>query len=85
MTDPEEAESRAHAGEAVAARATTSPDDVHGMIAARAIITEHGGSTSHAAVVGRALGKPCVVGCGAGTLLGLAGPRDGRRSGGPGL
>lgn len=74
VTDPEEAESRAHAGEAIVlARATTSPDDLHGMIAARAIITEHGGSTSHAAVVGRALGKPCVVGCGAGALLGLAG------------
>ena len=74
VTDPEEAESRAHAGESVVlARATTSPDDVHGMIAARAIVTELGGSTSHAAVVGRALGKPCVVGCGAGSLLGLAG------------
>jgi len=74
VTDPEEAEARAHAGEAVVlARSTTSPDDVHGMIAARAIITETGGSTSHAAVVGRALGKPCVVGCGVGSLLGLAG------------
>jgi pyruvate,orthophosphate dikinase len=38
------------------------------MIAARAVVTEQGGSTSHAAVVGRALGLPCVVGCGAGTL-----------------
>ena len=74
VTDPEEAERRARAGEdVVLARATTSPDDLHGMIAARAIITEQGGSTSHAAVVGRALGRPCVVGCGAGSLLGLAG------------
>lgn len=74
VTDPDEAEALAHAGDAVVlARATTSPDDLHGMIAARAIITEQGGSTSHAAVVGRALGKPCVVGCGAGSLLALAG------------
>jgi pyruvate,orthophosphate dikinase len=49
-------------------RATTSPDDVHGMIAARAVVTEQGGSTSHAAVVSRALGRPCVVGVGAGAV-----------------
>jgi pyruvate, orthophosphate dikinase len=74
VTDSDAAESRARAGgDLVLARATTSPSDLHGMIAARAIITEQGGSTSHAAVVGRALGRPCVVGCGAGTLLGLAG------------
>jgi pyruvate,orthophosphate dikinase len=74
VTDPERAEVRARTGEAVVlARATTSPDDLHGMIAARAIITEQGGSTSHAAVVSRALGRPCVVGCGAGNLLGLTG------------
>lgn len=65
VNDPGEAETRAAAGEAVVLlRATTSPDDIHGMIAARAIITEHGGSTSHAAVVSRALGRPCVVGIG---------------------
>ena len=74
VIDPEVAETRAQAGEAVVlARATTSPDDLHGMIAARAIITEQGGSTSHAAVVSRALGRPCVVGCGADSLAGLAG------------
>lgn len=55
------------------ARDTTSPDDVHGMLVARAVITEQGGSTSHAAVVSRALGVPCVVGCGAGRLTSLAG------------
>ena len=54
-------------------RATTSPEDLHGMIAARAVVTELGGSTSHAAVVGRALGLPCAVGCGAGALAGLIG------------
>ncbi|ARR55222.1 pyruvate, phosphate dikinase [Rhizorhabdus wittichii DC-6] len=70
----DEAERRARLGEAVVlARATTSPDDLHGMIAARAILTEHGGSTSHAAVVGRALGRPCVVGCGEGTLAAFEG------------
>lgn len=44
-------------------RPDTTPDDVHGMIAARGILTQHGGRTSHAAVVARQLGKPCVVGC----------------------
>ena len=74
VIDPDEAEERSNAGEAVVlARPTTSPNDVHGMIAARAILTEKGGSTSHAAVVGRALGRPCVVGCGEGRLEALAG------------
>lgn len=74
VTNTDEAERRALAGEAVVlARAVTSPDDVHGMIACRALITEHGGSTSHAAVVSRALGLPCVVGCGAGAVTALAG------------
>ena len=69
VTDSDEAERRAAAGEdVVLARPTTSPEDVHGMIAARAIVTEHGGSTSHAAVVSRSLGRPCVVGCGEGAL-----------------
>jgi len=74
VTDSDEAERRAANGQAVVlARRTTSPDDLHGMIAARAVVTEHGGATSHAAVVSRALGVPCVVGCGAGQLLALAG------------
>ncbi|VWX47311.1 pyruvate, phosphate dikinase [Novosphingobium sp. 9U] len=69
VADSDEAERRAAAGEAVIlVRATTSPDDVHGMIAARAVVTEQGGSTSHAAVVSRALGRPCVVGVGAGAV-----------------
>jgi len=47
VTDPDEAEMRAHGGEdVVLVRATTSPNDIHGMIAARAIVTEQGGSTS---------------------------------------
>ncbi|WAL64321.1 pyruvate, phosphate dikinase [Amycolatopsis cynarae] len=74
VTDPEEAESRAAEGESVVlARRTTSPHDLAGMMAAVAIVTEIGGATSHAAVVGRELGVPCVVGCGEGALLGHAG------------
>ncbi len=74
VNDSDSAEQRASAGESVVlARATTSPEDVHGMIAAHAVITEQGGATSHAAVVSRALGVPCIVGCGAGALAALAG------------
>ncbi|EID78057.1 MULTISPECIES: pyruvate, phosphate dikinase [Rhodococcus] len=54
-------------------RKSTSPDDVHGMIAAAAVVTEQGGATSHAAVVSRALDTPCVVGCGTGTVESLVG------------
>ena len=60
-----EAEARAHAGEAVIlARVETSPDDIHGMHAARGILTSRGGMTSHAAVVARGMGRPCVAGAG---------------------
>ncbi|MBV8066371.1 MAG: pyruvate, phosphate dikinase, partial [Candidatus Eremiobacteraeota bacterium] len=44
-------------------RTETTPDDVHGMIAAQGILTSKGGATSHAAVVARGMGKPCVTGC----------------------
>jgi len=47
----------------VLVRAETSPEDVGGMAAAEGILTTRGGTTSHAAVVGRGMGKPCVVGC----------------------
>jgi len=57
----------------VLVRRSTSPEDVHGMIAAVAVVTEQGGATSHAAVVSRALDTPCVVGCGAGTVEALIG------------
>ena len=43
------------------------------MIAAEAIVTEVGGTTSHAAIVSRSLHKPCVVGCGEGTIAALVG------------
>ncbi|AHH20673.1 pyruvate, phosphate dikinase [Nocardia nova SH22a] len=76
VTDPDEAEERAQAGEAVIlVRPTTSPDDLPGMIAARAVVTESGGATSHAALVSRELGRPCVVGCGPGVVAALAGRR----------
>ena len=57
----------------ILARPTTSPEDIHGMLAARAVITEVGGAASHAAVVSRELGCPCVVGCGADSLMHLEG------------
>ena len=44
-------------------RNETTPDDVHGMIAACGVLTAKGGATSHAAVVARGMGKPCVAGC----------------------
>lgn len=74
VTDTDAAEARAQAGEAVVlARETTSPDDVHGMLVARAVVTEQGGASSHAALVCRDIGVPCVVGCGIGALTPLAG------------
>ena len=60
-------------GDTVLTRPTTSPEDVSGMIAARAVVTERGGSTSHAAVVTRALGRPSVVGVGEGVTEALEG------------
>lgn len=57
----------------VLARPTTDPEDVHGMIAAVAVVTEIGGATSHAAVVSRELNKVCIVGCGQGALKDLTG------------
>ena len=74
VDNTDEAERRALAGEAVVlARANTSPDDVHGMLVCRAIITEQGGTTAHAALVSRDLGKPCVVGCGTASVTSLVG------------
>ncbi len=74
VTDPDEAEARSRAGEdVILARPTTSPEDLQGVIAALGVMTEQGGSTSHAAVVSRELGRPCVVGCGSNTVVALAG------------
>jgi pyruvate,orthophosphate dikinase len=61
----DEAESLASRGEAVIlVRVETSPEDIHGMNAARGILTTRGGMTSHAAVVARGMGRPCVSGAG---------------------
>ena len=61
----DEAESRAGKGEAVIlVRVETSPEDIHGMHAAKGILTTRGGMTSHAAVVARGMGRPCVAGAG---------------------
>lgn len=65
VLDATEAEKRAERGEAVIlCRTETSPEDIHGMHAARGIVTTRGGMTSHAAVVARGMGRPCVSGAG---------------------
>lgn len=64
ILDSDLAADRASAGEAVILlRPTTSPQDIRGMLAANGIITARGGALSHAAVVSRALDRPCIVGC----------------------
>ena len=61
--DADRAEALGKKGEAVIlVRIETNPDDVHGMIAAKGVLTARGGKTSHAAVVARGMGKPCVAG-----------------------
>jgi pyruvate, orthophosphate dikinase len=61
--DADTAEQRGRAGDAVVlVRWETTPDDIHGVIAAQGVLTAHGGMTSHAAVVARGMGKPCVAG-----------------------
>jgi pyruvate,orthophosphate dikinase len=61
----DEAEARAQKGESVIlVRIETSPEDIHGMHAAKGILTTRGGMTSHAAVVARGMGRPCVAGAG---------------------
>jgi pyruvate, orthophosphate dikinase len=63
--DADTAEKRAELGEAVIlVRVETSPEDIHGMHAAKGILTARGGMTSHAAVVARGMGRPCVSGAG---------------------
>jgi pyruvate,orthophosphate dikinase len=61
--DADSAVERAKAGPVILVRNETTPDDIHGMIAAQGILTVRGGMTSHAAVVARGMGKPCVAGC----------------------
>jgi pyruvate,orthophosphate dikinase len=62
--DADTAEQHAKLGEKVVlVREETKPEDIHGFFAAQAILTSRGGKTSHAAVVARGMGKPCVSGC----------------------
>jgi len=64
--DADRAFERAGAGDKVIlVRVETSPDDFHGMAASQGVLTARGGATSHAAVVARQIGKPCVAGCAA--------------------
>ncbi|RVU06216.1 pyruvate, phosphate dikinase [Novosphingobium umbonatum] len=66
VLDAETAQTRAERGDAVIlVRVETSPEDIHGMHAARGILTARGGMTSHAAVVARGMGRPCVSGASA--------------------
>ena len=62
--DTEEAARRGEAGEKVIlVRIETCPDDIHGMAVSQGVLTLRGGATSHAAVVAKGMGKPCVSGC----------------------
>ncbi|HEY9900220.1 MAG TPA: pyruvate, phosphate dikinase [Pantanalinema sp.] len=62
--DADDAERLGKEGERVIlVRVETCPDDIHGMIQAQGVLTSRGGMTSHAAVVARGMGKPCVAGC----------------------
>jgi pyruvate phosphate dikinase (EC 2.7.9.1) len=62
--DADEAEKLGNDGEKIIlVRTETTPDDIHGIVAAQGVLTSRGGMTSHAAVVARGMGKPCVCGC----------------------
>jgi len=61
----DEATKQAKKGPVLLVRIETSPEDIHGMAVAKGILTARGGMTSHAALVARGMGKPCVVGCSA--------------------
>lgn len=64
LFDADLAEKKGEAGEAVIlVRNETTPDDIHGIVFAQGVLTSRGGMTSHAAVVARGMGKPCVCGC----------------------
>lgn len=61
--DPDVAAERGAHEPVILVRFDTTPDDIHGLAAAKGILTAHGGMASHAAVVARGMGKPCVAGC----------------------
>ena len=74
MFDPDTAARRAGEGDdVILCRIETSPEDIRGMHAARGIVTARGGMTSHAAVVARSWGRPCVSGAGALVINAAAG------------
>ncbi|MHA2231048.1 MAG: pyruvate, phosphate dikinase, partial [Candidatus Hodarchaeales archaeon] len=63
---PDKAEKLASEGtKVILVRTETIPDDIHGIIASKGVLTSRGGMTSHAAVVARGMGKPCIAGCSA--------------------
>src|SRR6201995_1679234 len=64
FSSDEAAQLQADGRKVILVRIETSPEDIHGMHAAQGILTTRGGMTSHAAVVARGMGKPCVSGCG---------------------
>lgn len=62
--DADIAEEKGQKGEnVILVRSETTPDDIHGIVASQGVLTNRGGMTSHAAVVARGMGKPCVSGC----------------------
>jgi pyruvate,orthophosphate dikinase len=63
VLDADAAAERGETEDVILVRWETTPDDIHGLIAAKGVLTAHGGMTSHAAVVARGMGKPCVAGC----------------------
>lgn len=68
--DADLAEKKALEGERVIlVRSETTPDDIHGIVAAQGVLTSRGGMTSHAAVVARGMGKPCISGCEAARIM----------------
>src|SRR5262249_6433874 len=81
----DDAEKQARGGDKVIlVRRETSPEDIHGMHAAEGILTSTGGMTSHAAVVARGMGKPCVAGAGGGRIGAQAGTLSARGTRGQG-
>ncbi len=64
FTSDEAEKAKAEGRKTILVRVETSPEDIHGMHAAEGILTSRGGMTSHAAVVARGMGKPCVAGAG---------------------
>ncbi len=81
--DPDVAAERGAHEPVILVRFDTTPDDIHGLAAAKGILTAHGGMASHAAVVARGMGKPCVAGCDALQIDEERGRLHDRRSRGP--